>query len=343
MAKRDLNIEFANFICHFGNEELLGYLDEIVVPAFFSGFKRKYGKSKYFIHEPSVEVIKNKTTGISYPTISGKFVQDKVLDRQQIFENGEIVEDHAVLATAPSSFFVLSLRDHKLMFVKEMSGAPGIDAFRSTVERLFNDRRNKYIDELFEKNRQERAENADIPRITKKSLAESISGAHLEIIRLTGAGSLNGAIKRFSKIQQLKISVVKTNSELDNSGLFDEFRELKDEVGADRASMVLGNSEGLNKNYAIKKIVPAADGNISLEFSGADKEGKKLKITERDFMVMEPIKELPPARREAVKMLLKKFHDLVKQQYISVAASDGVKNHAEKLNRLQNYSQRSAS
>jgi hypothetical protein len=338
MAKNKLNLEFANFICHFGDVELLGYLEEIVIPAFFSGLKRKWGKSSYFIYEPRIEVLEEKATGTKYPTISGKFVLDKVIDREQIYENGQIVPDRAAMATAPTSFFVLSLRDHKLMFVKEMSGAPGIDAFRSTVERLFNDRRAKYIDEIYNKNRILVKKDPSAARITKRSLVESISGAHLQIVRLTGVPNLTSVVRKFSKLQQLKISVVKTNSELDNSELFEDFRDLKDDFGADRAAMVLGNSNGLDKKYAIDKIVPAADGNISLEFSGLDDDGKKITVTEQDFKVTAPVDELPPARRDAVKLVFRKYLGFVKQGYLSVARGDGSQKYGEKLNGLRNTS-----
>ena len=42
MADKKFPVRYANFVCHFGESELLDYLDEIVVPAFTSGGVRTF-------------------------------------------------------------------------------------------------------------------------------------------------------------------------------------------------------------------------------------------------------------------------------------------------------------
>lgn len=267
-------------------------------------------------------------------TISGRFVVDKHLTRQQIYENGDLIENIAALKTAPTSLFVLNLRNHKLMFAKEFSGAPGISAFRTTVQRLFNDRRNTYIREVYE-NLKEQYDLGILNSLTTlKSLQESISGAHIEIISLSGQRNLQGFLRKFDTLKEIRVDVIKTNAELDNSELFEDFRTLKSEVGAQRATMVLANSEGMDKNYASKHVLPAITGNIKVSLAGNGTDGKTLRGNEDDFKVTVAM-ELPVQRRKMVKVLLSSFRDLVKQGLLSVAKSDESQKNVAKLEKLR--------
>ena len=47
MADKKFPVRYANFVCHFGESELLDYLDEIVVPAFTSGGVRTFKDGTY--------------------------------------------------------------------------------------------------------------------------------------------------------------------------------------------------------------------------------------------------------------------------------------------------------
>lgn len=325
MSDRKLNVEFANFVCHFGDAELLAYFDEIVYPAFFSGLKRKFGKSKYFIHRPEL-VSLPKIDGQSNPAIVGRFVIDTEISREQIFQNGRIVEDKASMRTAPSSLFVLTLRDHKLFYVKEVPKAPGLSAFRSTVERLMADTRSAYIRALYLQLRKESDENPNMPKVTLKTLTESIPPPSLNIVPLSSVSSMSGFLNQFSKLKEVRVKMITPNSEIDNEGIFNGVREVKDAMNAETATITYrNNDEGLDVKVAKKHVGPAARGNAEIVFAGDGQDGKVLRGNNDDFKISIPIPPLPAELLGIGKFLFKKFSELVATGSISIAQPGSAK------------------
>ena len=88
---------FANFVCRFGDERvLLDYATEIVRPAFFDDtLIRTYGKSHFFFYEAElVKLADDKNKPVV--GIAGRFVQNTLLTREQIFdEKRGIIHDEA--------------------------------------------------------------------------------------------------------------------------------------------------------------------------------------------------------------------------------------------------------
>ena len=81
-------IEFANVLCHFGDDKvLLDYLDEIIVPAFTDDtlvrLRGRETPTVYHFYEVQVEVL-DKTVSPPLIGISGRFVKDVNLTRTQI-------------------------------------------------------------------------------------------------------------------------------------------------------------------------------------------------------------------------------------------------------------------
>lgn len=70
---------FANFILKFGDEDLLDYLDEVVVYAFTDDtlVRERKGSSFYLI---DVEIV-DLTPGEGRYAIAGRFIQDTLLRR----------------------------------------------------------------------------------------------------------------------------------------------------------------------------------------------------------------------------------------------------------------------
>ena len=56
--------------------------------------------------------------------IAGHFVKNSVLAREQVFQNEELISDHAEIETSPSAFFVLFLSDHRIAYAPETRFAP---------------------------------------------------------------------------------------------------------------------------------------------------------------------------------------------------------------------------
>lgn len=112
MATIQKNLEMVNFVCNFGNYDLLDLFYEVVSPAFFNeSNKRTYrGSTYYFRNIELVDFGKDPLGDSSLIAITGQFIKNTTVSREQ-FENdeGEIVRDPQGMPSAPSALFVLML------------------------------------------------------------------------------------------------------------------------------------------------------------------------------------------------------------------------------------------
>src|SRR5476651_65737 len=135
MSTFSQKLNLANFTCTFGDKFLLlDMFEQIVLPAFQGGHNRTHGNACYFLLD--VKLIKY---GDEELVIAGRLIKDTTVERDQFIDGGSLVKDRQVLKSAPSSFFALILSNHKLLYVRENSGAPPISAFEATITKFFND------------------------------------------------------------------------------------------------------------------------------------------------------------------------------------------------------------
>ena len=65
--------------------------------------------------------------------IWGRLVKETLLEREQFFAEGSLVQDRQTLESAPTSFFVFFLVDHRLAFFPETKFAPTLGNLETTV------------------------------------------------------------------------------------------------------------------------------------------------------------------------------------------------------------------
>jgi hypothetical protein len=339
MRKYRQVVEFANFICHFGNDVLLDYLNEIVLPAFLSGHRvRMYGNSKYLFLDVKLVNLKSESEpGALTPALIGRFVMDTELQRDQILVDNKIVPDTQKLKSAPSSLFVLLLDNHKLIYSKQVSGAPGLSAFRTTAELILKWRWREYINELVEKNKAAREAGSKIPKITKRALVDSIQAPRLEIVPLAGSQNLTNFVNQFKVLKEINIKVVRPNAEINNDGLFTTVEAARSQVNADATSLIHRNSEGLNKAQSIKQIGPAMQGNALVTLRGTGPTDAKLVGTNEEMSVREPM-DVPPSVSKGSVAMFSAFKRLIFQNVLQVGKVVNSERNLAKLESLKNGS-----
>jgi hypothetical protein len=339
MRKYRQVVEFANFICHFGNDVLLDYLNEIVLPAFLNGSRtRMYGNSKYLLLDVKLMNLRSHLEPeVRTPALVGRFVMDTELQRDQILVDNKIIHDTQTIKSAPSSLFVLLLDNHKLIYCKQVSGAPGLSAFRTTAEIILKRRWREYINELSEENKAARELDAQIPKITKRALFDSIQAPNLEIVPLAGSRNLTSLVNQFKILKEINIKLVRPNAELNNDGLFDTVEDARSQVNAATTSLIHRNSEGLNKAQSIKQIAPAMQGNAVVTLRGTGPTDAKLVGTNEEMSVKEPI-EVPPSVSKGSLIMFNTFKKLIVQKVLQLGTVINSERNIAKLESLRNGS-----
>lgn len=339
MRKYRQVVEFANFICHFGNDVLLDYLNEIVLPAFLNGRRiRMYGDSKYLLLDVKLVNFKSELKPDGHtPALVGRFVMDTVLQRDQILVDDNIVYDTQKIKSAPSSLFVLLLDNHKLIYSKQVPGAPGLSAFRTTVELILKWRWREYLNELSDENKAARELDAKTPKITKRALVDSIQAPNLEIVPLAGIRNITNLVNQFKILKEINIKVVRPNAELDNDGLFNTVEEARSQVNADTTSLIHRNSGGLNKTQSIKQLAPAMHGNTLVTLRGTGPTDAKLVGTNEEMSVREPM-DVPSSVSRGSLAMFNTFKKLIIQRVLQVGTVINSEKNLAKLESLRNGS-----
>lgn len=316
-------VEFGNYTLKFGDEKvLLDYFNEIVSPSFEGRrYVRKIrDKGEYFFLD--TELIRLRLDdGQETAALAGRIVKNTKLKRDQIYKNDGIVADPKELETAPTSVFVLLLDSHRLIFCREVSGAPSIQNFESTSRSFLLKRHLEFIDELLAAKEVEL--EASPPRGTKSNLVRENPRPDLRITPLTDRQSLEDFVKRFKIVEELVIKLLPTNEEeINNDDFWKDLGRRKNDMNSATATVRFANGkEGLAIDEVVAQTSAATGlGNSAVQMRGHDVEGDQLKGNNEDFSLAVEIGELPKPIPQAGTVLHNAFKKLSESGHIVLPA-----------------------
>lgn len=317
-------LEFGNYTLNFGSKKvLLDLFDEIVMPSFEEKrYKRIIqGKSDYFFIDTKLVILdgdsKEPVLGIS-----GKIIKNSKLKRDQIYRDDEgIIEDIDELETAPSSVFLLILNTHRLIFCKEVQGAPTIQNFKSTSESFLKKRYKEFIREKFEAEKIKKIIALNQKKVTLKSLLEDIPYPVLRITTLSDEKSLQNFINMLKMIDMVSIKLLQTNNEeLDNDDFWTDAEKIKEEMNSDAVKVEFSNlKDGLDRERVFKQTSLASTlANSEIKMRGYDEQGDTIKGSHEDFSLTLELEELPKNAEKASKIQYEQFMHLVNNGVVKI-------------------------
>lgn len=318
---RQHDLSFANFILRFGLEEvMLDYAEDIVIPAFTRESNvRKYGDTSFRFYNVHFA---NVSEDADHPrlTLSGHFVKDTVLRREQIFRRDRgLVDDHFEIESAPSSFFVLILNNHRLLYFAETHGAPDLSAFQTTAAHFLKQEWRAYISRRLEHDNVTRRGSE---RITVRQLQRRIPPPQLSVIPVAGQDAITETIQKFKKVSQVKFKLVEPNDEIDASEAVAAVEKAFRPMEPKRLEVVAAQPNGLNKDEVVRTITEASETpNTEIIVDGEDGEGLKLKADNDHFALSVPIGD-PPEDDDGLRdTLLDKFDELADNEKVKRPAT----------------------
>ena len=138
--------------------------------------------------------------------IFGEFIKNLNLQRTQVFDPGKgLVEDHSSMASSPSSYFLLIINNHQLIYFPKTPHAPRIGEFESTASDFIKRKHKNFIDQIYD------AHKNDDERVTKKSLYEQIPIPNIDVVPLATSDSVASFIARFSILKSIGFKLLKPN------------------------------------------------------------------------------------------------------------------------------------
>ncbi|WP_102797121.1 hypothetical protein [Bowmanella denitrificans] len=334
---KDLNIEFANFVCHVGERNLLeSYLD-FVHPAFFNKHERHYGESRCFFYNPQLLEVIYGAEDESIPFVFGRLVKDTFLEREQVYLDGELKDDPTALQNSPSSIFILSLKDHQLFFIKEHKFAPSLDTFRACIERFISEERDALIEDIYQAEKEKYEFRGKTGRKkTKKDLNVTYGKPEVNIIPLSSDADIEEFIKSFKVIDKISLDLVTPNNESDSNPFFESWRKKKKTIPNSKSTVTFSKDKKSLPPSPVADLAKEAadDRNILLKVVGKDIHDDKLVGTNESFKLTVPLGEHDDDPILLTKKVYERFQDLVKDGIVRGPRITDIEKVKEKIKYL---------
>ena len=311
--KKNINVEFANFVCHFGSLNMLDGFEQFIYPAVTGHRFRCYGETSMFFYDSRLVEIENENGKPSY-FLYGRFVKDTHIQREQIYKDGKLVPDQDVFQTSPSSIFIVSLFDHRMSYIKEHRDSPPITSFKSTMEHIVNaeiaDFRNFEYDRLLEMHN----EYPDrIKRPKRKELAVSYPDMELDIISLSSDSGIEDFINDLKVIDIFSLQLVTPNDETDSNGFFELWRSKQRKLKSEKSKIEFNKKKTSLKHDEVINVAKEAvdDGNVHINIKGKDLKGDVINGTNDHFKITTKLDELNDEPPATISKIYHIFKDLV--------------------------------
>lgn len=251
-------MQFANFNITFGknNSPMLEYFENIVFPAFNSDYIRgkKDELPRYFFENVQVKEIDDEYVMV------GNYVKETEYKVITTVREGELVNSPADVPTAPYSRFLIFLKNHKMVLVRNETASPDVRSFQKTVREILS----KFI----------REENR------KRDKDNKLPIAIVHIVDIPLKDNITEVLKNVNKVNWFKLRFFPLNNDLDSTPLAKYVRDGMGTVGSKTTNIVF-NTPASKKG--ITKVIEETGGLAEVSLLVTDAEGEKRRITEEAF------------------------------------------------------------
>ena len=307
-------MEVANLTCRsiLGDKEFLDVFVDYFLPAMQNqevpGSRNSETLFYKFI-DLNVTKIENELV------LYGRFIKCLNIEREQILDGDKLIPSFESMDSAPSSFFVLILRNHKLLWIKETSRAPLLKDFRAALSKMLKKERfnliNNYVESqtlnlFLDKN--------NMQNIERKAYAE-YPELELSVTPLGNDVQIRKRLSRFKNIYNITIKALKRNNELgsDFSMLAQKMSETQEKMAAKNVTtQIHGDTKNpLKKEAATELIQSVSDGNYEYKIEGIDEKSNKITETSESLslsMIINYIKDDIPKN---LKNIIQKYIETV--------------------------------
>ena len=235
---------------------MLEHFSDIIFPAFSGNYIRGKRDSvpRYSFGGIQIKEIDNEYV------MAGNYIKETQYKVVTTVQEGVLASTPADIPTAPYSRFVVFLKNHRMILVRNETASPDIRSFQATVREILN----QYIRDV----NRERDQNNKLP----------IAIAHIVDIPLKD--SIADVLKNVNKVSWFKLRFFPLNNDLDPTPLAQHIREKMGKAGSKTANIVF-NSPGSKKG--ISEMIAETGGMAVASLQIVDNDGEKRRIKEGSF------------------------------------------------------------
>ena len=252
-------MHYANFNITYGekSEPMLTHFEDIVWPAFCSEFKRSSKNNPPYFYFTNLKIKEIDGELV----LVGNYIKETHYDVVTTVVDRELISSPSVGPTAPYSRFIIFLKNHRMILVRNESQSPDIRSFQSTVRYFLK----KYIRE---KNRTIERKEARLPK------------AVVNIVDIPLSQDIDSVLSNVEKVQKLKMRFFPLNNDL-NPGLVAQ--RIDSEMKSMNCSGASVQFTSPKSKMEVSKLIQESSGLAVSTLEVIDSNGNKTKIREDQF------------------------------------------------------------
>lgn len=239
----------------FGKDEepLIRYMESIVLPALTSNIVADSSeKTHYYFENVSLREINGEFV------LTGLLIKDTILEvKSEYTPTDGLKKTNKHLKSSPYSLFLLYLKNHRMMLVKNQNGSPDTRAFSFAFRTVID---------IFVKynNDKVRANNNETEKVYLPYIRVKVAG-------IKTSASVKEALKDVEKITELTLKFYPLNSEWDYGNVFGDIdSKIRKVIGSDKGKMIFPSPANID---GVASVIESTEAMAKAEMRVKYKEG----------------------------------------------------------------------
>lgn len=263
-------IQFGNFNVTFfeDNEDkpMLSHFEDIIYPAFNSNIERKMKSGIYSLIDVSIQEVDGEIV------LAGCLIKNTKYEVYTTMENGSLEFDRHNVLTCPFSKFVIFLRNHRMVLVKNEKNSPDLRSFNSSIGYIINE---------FIRNENKRRKNNKVSPTTENLKPLLLPSATVNIVGLPkDSQSIIEKLDELKKVKRVVLRFFPLNNDIDTTEFTKAIRQMAFNTDTKNSSFILNSPK---KNIGVANLLTQTEGTVAANVEGITKDGEKVNIKSNDI------------------------------------------------------------
>lgn len=237
---------------------MLTHFHDILYPAFCNEQKVRTSKNVSYFSDVELKLINSEYV------LTGNLIRETHYRVRTIVVDNELVSSPNSVPTAPYSRFLIYLKSHRMILVKNEGQSPNLKSFQAVLRKVVE----RYIREV---NRER--DKADLPLFPN---------ALINIVNMPLPDSIDETIKEFAKIKSINLRFFPLNNDIDPAPLLGLVRSTMNSIDSKTGNLTFNSPKSA---YGISDLFQdsVASGIASATVTGEKEDGTKVKITDNQL------------------------------------------------------------
>lgn len=253
-------LSIANFNITYGpdNDPMLTHFQDILYPAFCNEQKVRTSKNVSYFSDVELKLINSEYV------LTGNLIRETYYRVRTIVVDNELVPSPSSVPTAPYSRFIIYLKSHRMILIKNEGHSPNLKSFQAVLR--------KVVDRYTREANRER-DKAGLPQLPN---------AVINIVNMPLPDSIDETINEFAKIKSINLRFFPLNNDIDPGPILACVRSAMNSVDSKTGNLTF-NSPKSAKGISDLFQDSIASGVASATVTGEKSDGTKVKITDNQL------------------------------------------------------------